>query len=164
VLTIVDRCENWAECYRLRGCRQSRVGSIEGGYRSPQSEHWHHGAAPPVARPDLDWRDAEVVNGAWQAIPDGYHQIIIGAWHVRAWSPGKCERIARLRGRGDNARLPPPSDAAWQRTLQVAHGLLLEQLEIPAVVRRARLSERVREALGLEVWQRAQPAEPRAAA
>jgi hypothetical protein len=148
---IDARCENWAECYRDRHRRQ-QVASLEGAYRSPQREHWLHGLAPPVERPDLDWRDAELINGAWQAIPTAYHQIILGAWYVRRWSPAKCERVACA----DMPERPRRgiTDTEWQVVLDSAHAHLLEQLDLPAVTRRERLAERVRGVLDLIEWRR----------
>lgn len=146
-----DRCENWAECYRMRMQRHSAL-SFEGHYRSPQAEHWAMGAAPPRDRPAMDVLDAQEINGAWQAIPDGYHQVILGAHYVRRWSPDKALRTAREFA-GYEPRRVRVTDAEFTAALGMAHALLTAQLALPAVFRRVRLAERVRRTLDLEAWQ-----------
>lgn len=149
-MTIIDRCENWAACYRIR-MRWSQATSFEGNYRSEQREHWEYGSAPPTSRPMLDVVDAQEVNSAWQAIPDGFHQFLLGAHYVRRWSPEKGVREAREFAGHKHARVQV-TDMEYGANLAMAHALLTEQLSLPAVFRRTRLVERVRIALNLEVW------------
>lgn len=54
------RFENWVRWCNQKGLHQGRVGSLEGGYRSPQI--WH----PPEPRPpSIDLPDAVLVNRAY---------------------------------------------------------------------------------------------------
>jgi hypothetical protein len=147
---LPDRCENWAECYRIR-MRYNQAASLEGSWRPPQGEHWLFGSAPPTARPAVNVLDGQEVNAAWQAIPDGFHQFLLAAHYVRKWSPDKCIREAREFDARGHVR-KPVSDAEYAANLGMAHCLLSEQLSLPAVFRRARLADRVRKALDLDVW------------
>lgn len=149
-ISIVNRCENWADAYRMR-MRYAQANSFEGRYRSGQGQHWFYGSAPPQTPLAVDVRDAAEVNGAWQAIPDGYHQFLLGAHYVRKWSPDKCVREAREFAGYQHIR-EPVSDAQFAANIGMAHNLLLVQLSLPAVFRRERLEERVRLALDLDVW------------
>ena len=144
--TIVRRLENWGACYRVRKKLPgaSKIGSLEGNWRSPQE--WEY--VPLVARPGLDVNDAEVINNAWMALPDSFHQALLGAWYVQRWSAFESLKAAR-RAAGMRA---------WRRgvdidpCLAMAHVLLRDQLGIPAVVRRARLVARTRQALNIPAW------------
>ena len=147
-LTLDDRLENWARCYRVRK-RFSQAESFEGNYRSRQSEHWEYGKAPPVTPPDLDVVDGEIIDLAWQSMPDAFHQCLLGAWYVRRWSPRKCLQTARDLVGYEHRR----TDDDIEPYLAMARLLLAEQLDIPAVIRRTRLVRRTREALGLETWE-----------
>ena len=148
--SLSDRCENWADCYRMR-MRYNRATSFEGSYRSPQGEHWLFGAAPPTTSRFVDAFDAVEINSAWQSIGDAFHQFLLAAHYVRRWSPGKCVREAREFGGRVTARLTV-SEAEFEANLGMAHALLAEQLLLPAVCRRERLTERIRVALDLDHW------------
>jgi len=147
---ISERCENWAEVYRSR-IRYNQATSIEGNWRPPQGEHWLFGSAPPQSRPAVDALDAIEVNAAWQAVPDGFHQFLLGAHYVKRWSPDKSIREAREFAGFDHRRVNV-MDMEYQANLGMAHALLSEQLSMPAVLRRVRLADRVHRALDLDVW------------
>lgn len=149
-MTLTDRCENWSEVYRDR-MRAQQAKSFEGRYRSGQSEHWLYGQAPPTTPPDRDYNDAQTINDAWKSIPDAFHQAILGGWYVRRWSPRKIVTVAReVSGEAHQRR-----EVDFDPYLAMGHALLQEQLDLPAVFRRERLADRVRKALDLEVWRRA---------
>lgn len=164
LMTVTDmtsRCENWAECYRMR-TRNSRSMSFEGRSRSTRGNEVEWSTRCPISGRWLgfgstinyvvrDWMDAEEINGAWQAIPDGFHQFLLAAHYVRKWSPDKCIREARDFDGRDHTRRPV-SDLEYAANLGMAHCLLSEQLSLPAVFRLARLADRVRTALDLDVW------------
>ena len=151
--SLEDRLENWGRCYRDRMAR-TKILSLEGRYRNKWARSWDWdktvGTAPDV-RPYLDNQDAAVINLAWQAIPDPYHQSILGGHYVRRWSASKCDRVAR-----ETAAMPTErkeiSEPEFAAKLGMAHGLIEVQLGIPAVIRRQRLALRVRIALELDEW------------
>jgi hypothetical protein len=160
-MTLDDRCENWAECYRDR-MRRGRAMSFEGRSQSTRGNEVEWSTKCQISGKWLgfgstnktiarDWTDAEEINGAWQSIPDGYHQFLLAAWHVRKWSPGKCVREAREFDGRDHDR-GGLSDSEFTANIGMAHALLAEQLQLPAVFRRVRLAGRVRIALDLDVW------------
>jgi hypothetical protein len=143
---IVSRCENWG-----RSCRagaelgSGTADSFEGRYTSPQRGHWE---PPPLGALSaaFDRSDSLEVDAAWQSLGDVFHQVVLGAWYVRKWSPAKCDGVARKSADYPKRRVDL-TDAEWLRILRVGHGLLWEQLGIPAVIRRDRLIARVRQAL-----------------
>jgi len=149
---ISDRCENWGRVYRDR-MTSTKILSLEGRYRNKWARSWDHdaivGTAPDV-RPLLDQQDAQAINLAWQAVPDLYHQMILGGHYVKRWSPAKCDQTARKHAGMDERKRV--SDREFAAILDMAHGLLEVQLAIPAVVRRQRLTVRVRLALELDEW------------
>lgn len=149
LVRIEDRCENWANCYRMRN-RYRNTRSLEGHYRTPRGEHWLTGSAPRSAIP-ADAHDAIEINSAWQAIPDAFHQFLLGAHYIKLWSPDRCVREARQFADRPHARTEI-QDREYDAYIGMAHTLLLAQLEVPAVFRRVRLVERVRIALDLDVW------------
>lgn len=150
--SLDDRCINWGRCYVDR-MRRSKPLPVYGHYRGRWAHSWDYdavvGVAPDV-RPSLDHLDAWAINCAWQSIPDAYHQAILGGHYVRRWAPVKCAQIARkIAGMNERERI---NDAEFERTVSMSLGLLERELYIPAVVRRARLSLRVRDALELDEW------------
>jgi hypothetical protein len=150
-MTLDDRLTNWGACYRARrrpplGTHQAR--SVEGGYRNRWRGSWDCdpivGTAPtaPIA---IDWTDARIIDGAWQAMPSPFEAYLLAAVYVKQWSDGKAIAEARIFA----GQIPRRHDRNIAPYLTMAKLLLAGQLAIPAVVRRPRVVARIRAALDL---------------
>lgn len=142
---LVERLENWGDAQRWRR-RQGQAASFEGAYRSPQGPHWLYGSAPPRTPPAIDARDAAIVNNAWAAMGDAYHQTILGGWYVKRYSEGHCVRLAREAAGDEKTR----KRGDFEASLAMAHALIAAQLDLPAVIRRERITLRVQAVLGMD--------------
>lgn len=127
-LAIEDRCENWAAWYRKEGRWIKTARSLEGQWRSPQC--WE--PLPPGTVRLTDAADAQIVESAVRIIAM-YPQALLRLYYVRNLPPRACLSIAAKladEGRGRNS--------GWDAMLDMAHALLIEALDLPAVIRKDR--------------------------
>ena len=150
-----SRCENWGEVMRWRQAasvaingqsRPSRAptkryfasaGSMETGYRCPQSPHWHYGEAP-TAPPQPDRDDADQIELAACSL-DVYHHAILRYFHVNRLDAPVVLRLASKAAGERRGRL-----GGFVATAHMAYGLLETALRLPAVVRKDRALARIR--------------------
>jgi hypothetical protein len=140
--SIEDRCENWGAWARGHTRFQKRTAkSAEGHWRSPQM--WE--AAPATAWMTTDAGDAQAIESAVCALPLYYHALLRG-WYVGGprglMSAGECLLRASQASGEPRARL-----GTFVMRLHAGHALLIAALAVPAVVRKQRAREIVREAL-----------------
>ena len=75
------RFKNWVRWCKARGMHKGRVGSAEGGFRSPRV-----GELEPRP-PAIDVVDAQVVNKAFAEIPGNYRRVIKVIYFREHWRP-----------------------------------------------------------------------------
>lgn len=132
-----ERCENWARAYALRRLR-GQANSFEGNFRCNRF------SAEPGAPPewtDIDIHDAQRIEDAAQLLPLFEH-MLLRFHYIRKWHAGKCMEDA-----ADWAKVPRRQWSGFPAALNMAHALLTEALEVPAVVRKVRVRAIAREAL-----------------
>lgn len=139
---LVERCENWGQCLRLYVPGWNAPAPI-GGELSSAESRWRSGFRTVSANPtvDLDVHDAKVIESAVSILPL-YQHILLKAWYVRRRSPGAC--LSDAAKAGDRRRMP---FRAFDAELEMAHALLVQALDVPAVIRKVRARELVREIL-----------------
>lgn len=148
---LEGRLENWGGTWRSRYAvvfdpdAKGFAGAVESHqadwYRSPQP--WD--APLSSARGDLDLNDALVIEHAVCAL-DGFHHALLKCWYVRRWHPAKCLRVAAR-----TAAQIRTGVGAFDAALGMSKALLADELTRPAVLRRQRVVDRVRKALGTGV-------------
>jgi hypothetical protein len=142
-MQLEQRLENWGDVLRWRKHRQgltmktkwrgSRFGSEQGA---------------PSAPPAMDAADARVINHAWQAMGDVFHQTLLAAWYVNRWSDQHVLRVS-WEAAGENARQKGRRSYDFEASLAMARALLVGELDRPAVTRRTRIALRICNALGI---------------
>jgi hypothetical protein len=145
---LVQRLENWGKAQRLHlpgwdGLRTmlgAKAGSAERSFRSPQ--HWI--AAQPNPTLGVDPLDARVIESAVCILPL-YQHALLKAWYVRRRSPGKCLALA-----AEAAGVKKSRFSGFDAAIECAHALLVEALEVPAVIRKVRARQIVREVLAAD--------------
>lgn len=151
-LDLEERLEGWATFWRWKlGLEQAA--SIEGQYRSPQP--WDQPIPP--AWLDVDEDDVQAIESAVCAM-DLFHHTLLKLWYIRRRDEDTClttarraagePKEARRRGKGEGGRIRAAD--SFRSSLAMAKALLLAELARPAVVRKRRASEYVRNLLGLE--------------
>lgn len=138
-MDIEERLEAWGAYWRWRQ-EQGQAQSFEGGYRSPQ--HWDFMLTHVPAELDIDRQDVDSIEAAVSAL-DLFNHVLLKAWYVRKFDPDRSMAAARTAGRRRTR-------AQFPLYLTESKVLLLAELETPAVVRKQRASEYVRELLGLD--------------
>lgn len=113
--------------------RHGTASSLEGNFRSPQ--RWD--APPLVTEPNLDMHDAEVVENAVCALPITYHAVLRFTYVDWLLPVG----IARYTHRLTGVEMHPYRDLPG--IMDRAISALAEQLELPAVVRKQRATNKI---------------------
>lgn len=90
---LEDRLTNWGRALRTHRA-YGRAMSFEGGYRSPQRNHWTLPAVPILGRPDA--QDAMIVERAWGSLPP-LPKIVLRGHYCLLWTPKRCCRAAQTR-------------------------------------------------------------------
>ena len=136
---LEERLEAWAVFWRWRNSGQQQAESFEGQYRSPQ--RWDRLPIPPQQL-DVDVDDVHAIESAVCAL-DLFHHVLLKAWYILRISEDSCMAKARkAAGKGTRRR--------FRVSMAEAKALLYAELERPAVVRKQRASEMVRQILGLD--------------
>lgn len=143
-MTLEDRLDNWGDVMRWRSsasvAREVVNGRVEkryfanvpGFYGRPR-QPWDYVPTPPP-KPEVD--DAEVIEGAVCSL-DAYPHTILRGWYVYRLPEVLCLRLAEKAAGMGNQRM------GWARASTAAHEALGAALELPAVLRRERVRERV---------------------
>lgn len=145
-MTDLDyRLKNWGRGVRVYSPAGLRILSMEGGYRSPQRNHWE---APVSGRlGPIDVPDAWVIEAAVCCLPMFHHSLLAGRY-VYELTPGKCVRMA-ARAAGH-----PWRGREFEDAMANAKALLAAELELPAVRRMDRARDFVRKLFHLTVLRR----------
>lgn len=141
---IVVRLENWGKCLRMYVPGWTAPTPMGGELCSAESQ-WRSGFRSIVADVTytLDVHDAKVIESAVGSLKL-YPHTLLKAWYVRSYSPGKCLAYAARAAGIPRARFP-----AFDDLLEDAHDQVLDELAIPAVVRKVRAHQIVRQTLAL---------------
>jgi hypothetical protein len=97
----------------------------------------------PFRLPYRQPHDAKLIEAAVGVLPLYYHTLL-KAWYVRRLEPGKCLAVAAKVAVPVRKRIPFD---AFDGELEAAYVLLLDALELPAVIRKQRAKDLVRERL-----------------
>ena len=143
---IDERCDNWGQClrYYVPGWHSpALLGGDGGSAESKFSADDHSGYRQIEAHPSahLDVNDAKIVESAVVTLPL-YQHALLKAHYVRSYSPGKCLALA-----AEAAGVRRVKFRGFLSDLEMAHALLIAALRLPAVVRKVRARELVRERL-----------------
>jgi hypothetical protein len=145
---IVMRLNNWGRCLKhyVPGWTSTQPiggdsGSAERRFRA--EDHSGYRTVNPDTTFDLDPHDAKLIEAAVGVLPLYYHTLL-KAWYVRRLEPGKCLAVAAKVAVPVRKRIPFD---AFDGELEAAYVLLLDALELPAVIRKQRAKDLVRERL-----------------
>lgn len=135
-----EALERWG-AYERWFRRKKCCGSIEGGWRSPQ--RWD---APPVSSPSkANVEEAAIIREAIQLVQID-HAILLTAWYVDCSKPRILFALAAKCGFVD----PTMSDVSI--ALSNGRKQLAKALEVPAVIRKLRVRNRIQRILQTGIY------------